>query len=93
MGSLKATVLESSSGSSVLVTLKVDGAVGADQGGCVRVPAANCGIVGIKPTFGLGPYTDSGSNEPTNDHLGPMISTVAENALLLQAIAGYDTMR
>lgn len=44
----------------------------------------------MKPTFGLGLYTDSGSNKPTDDHLGPMTPTVAENALLLEAIAGYD---
>ncbi|KAJ4400373.1 hypothetical protein N0V91_008729 [Didymella pomorum] len=83
----------SSSGSGVLVALgEVDGAIGADQGGSIRVPAANCGIVGFKPTFGLVPYTGSGSNEPTNDHLGPMTRTVLENALLLEAIAGNDNI-
>jgi amidase len=54
------------------------------------VPAANCGIVGLKPTFGLIPYTACGSNEPTNDHLGPMTRTVLENACMLEAIAGND---
>lgn len=83
----------SSSGSGVLVALgEVDGAIGADQGGSIRVPAANCGIVGLKPTFGLIPYTGSGSNEPTNDHLGPMTRTVLDNALLLEAIAGNDNI-
>lgn len=83
----------SSSGSGVLVALgEVNGAIGADQGGSIRVPAANCGIVGLKPTFGLVPYTGSGSNEPTNDHLGPMTRTVLENALLLEAIAGNDNI-
>jgi amidase len=83
----------SSSGSGVLVALgEVDGAVGADQGGSIRVPAANCGIVGLKPTFGLVPYTASGSNEPTNDHLGPMTRTVLDNALFLEAIAGNDNI-
>jgi amidase len=83
----------SSSGCGVLVALgEVDGAIGADQGGSIRVPAANCGIVGLKPTFGLIPYTGSGSNEPTNDHLGPMTRTVLENALLLEAIAGNDNI-
>jgi amidase len=81
----------SSSGCGVLVALgEVDMAIGADQGGSVRIPACNCGIVGFKPTFGLVPYTGCGSNEPTNDHLGPMTKTVLENALLLQAIAGTD---
>lgn len=83
----------SSSGSGVLVALgEVDGAIGADQGGSIRVPAANCGIVGLKPTFGLVPYTGSGSNEPTNDHLGPMTRTVLENAVFLEAIAGNDNI-
>ncbi|KAH4860756.1 amidase [Parastagonospora nodorum] len=83
----------SSSGSGVLVALgEVDGAVGADQGGSIRVPAANCGIVGLKPTFGLVPYTASGSNEPTNDHLGPMTKSVLDNALFLEAIAGNDNI-
>jgi amidase len=83
----------SSSGSGVLVALgEVYGAVGADQGGSIRVPAANCGIVGLKPTFGLVPYTASGSNEPTNDHLGPMTRTVLDNAIFLEAIAGNDNI-
>ncbi|KAI8942012.1 hypothetical protein NX059_000120 [Plenodomus lindquistii] len=83
----------SSSGSGVLVALgEVDGAIGADQGGSIRVPAANCGIVGLKPTFGLVPYTGSGSNEPTNDHLGPMTRTVLDNAMFLEAIAGNDNI-
>lgn len=83
----------SSSGSGVLVALgKVWGSIGADQGGSIRVPAANCGIVGLKPTFGLVPYTGCASNEPTNDHIGPMTSTVHDNAVLLQAIAGTDNI-
>ena len=81
----------SSSGSGVLVALgEIDMSIGADQGGSVRIPATNCGLVGFKPTFGLIPYTGCGSNEPTNDHLGPMTRTVLDNALLLQCIAGND---
>ena len=83
----------SSSGSGVLVALgEVDGAIGADQGGSIRVPAANLGLIGFKPTFGLVPYTGCGSNEPTNDHLGPMTRTVLENAHFLEAIAGNDNI-
>jgi amidase len=83
----------SSSGCGVLVSLgEIDMAIGADQGGSVRIPACNCGIVGFKPTFGLVPYTGCGSNEPTNDHLGPMTKSVLDNALLLQAIAGTDNI-
>ena len=83
----------SSSGSGVLVALgEVDLSIGADQGGSVRIPATNCGLVGFKPTFGLIPYTGCGSNEATNDHLGPMTRTVLDNALLLQSIAGNDNI-
>ncbi|EMC96140.1 hypothetical protein BAUCODRAFT_23979 [Baudoinia panamericana UAMH 10762] len=83
----------SSSGSGALVSLgDADMSIGADQGGSVRIPATNCGIVGLKPTHGLIPYTGCGSNEPTNDHLGPMTRTVLDNALLLQAIAGTDNI-
>ena len=65
-------------------------AIGADQGGSVRIPAANCGIVGLKPTFGLVPYTGCASGEPTHDHLGPMTNSVMENAKVLEVIAGPD---
>jgi amidase len=85
----------SSSGSGVLVAIGpsnggVDYAIGADQGGSIRVPAAWCGLVGFKPTFGLIPWTGCSSNEPTNDHLGPMTRDVLSNALVLEAIAGTD---
>ncbi|KAI9655286.1 MAG: hypothetical protein M1821_005433 [Bathelium mastoideum] len=81
----------SSSGSAVLVALgEVDLAIGADQGGSVRIPAANSGCCGFKPTYGLVPYTGCGSGEPTHDHLGPMTNSVVENAKLLQVIAGPD---
>ncbi|KIV99603.1 uncharacterized protein PV09_08778 [Verruconis gallopava] len=81
----------SSSGCGVLVSLgEVDMAIGADQGGSVRIPACNCGIVGFKPTFGLIPYTGCGSNEASNDHLGPMTKTVMDCATLLSVIAGQD---
>ncbi|KAL2829400.1 amidase signature domain-containing protein [Aspergillus cavernicola] len=83
----------SSSGCGALVANgDVDMAIGADQGGSVRVPAGWCGLYGLKPTFGLMPYTGCGSNEPTNDHLGPMTRTVLDNALLLQATAGTDNI-
>ncbi|CAK7204866.1 hypothetical protein SEUCBS139899_007628 [Sporothrix eucalyptigena] len=81
----------SSSGSGALVAGgAVDMAVGADQGGSIRIPAGWCGLYGLKPTFGLVPYTGIGSNEPTNDHAGPMTRTVLDNAALLQAMAGND---
>lgn len=83
----------SSSGSGALVASGVvDMSIGADQGGSVRIPATNCGIVGLKPTFGLIPYTGCASNEATNDHLGPMSRSILDNAMLLQAIAGSDNI-
>jgi amidase len=81
----------SSSGSAVLVaTGEVDLAVGCDQGGSIRMPAAWCGIVGHKATYGLVPYTGAFPIERTIDHIGPMGRTVPEVALMLQVIAGAD---
>lgn len=53
-------------------------------------PASKQGLVGLKPTFGLVPYTGIVGLEPSLDHTGPMTRDVALNAALLQAIAGYD---
>jgi len=81
----------SSSGSGALVAAgEVDMSIGADQGGSIRVPAGWCGIYGLKPTFGLIPFTGCASNEQTNDHVGPMTRTLLDNALFLKAIAGND---
>jgi len=81
----------SSSGSGAAVAAGfVPGALGSDTGGSIRGPAALCGIVGLKPTYGLvsrcGVYTNSFSF----DHAGPMTWTVEDCAMLLQTIAGYD---
>ena len=81
----------SSSGSAALVAAgEVDMAIGGDQGGSIRMPASFCGIVGMKPTHGLVPYTGILGLDPTIDHTGPMTATVADNALLLEVIAGAD---
>jgi amidase len=81
----------SSSGSAALVAAgDVDMAIGGDQAGSIRIPASHCGIVGLKPTFGLVPYTGIGPLEMTIDTAGPMTKTVRDNALLLQVIAGPD---
>lgn len=83
----------SSSGSAVVVaTGEADMALGTDQGGSIRIPAAWCGIVGLKPTYGLVPYTGIMPIELTLDHVGPMTRTVRDNALLLKAVAGYDPL-
>jgi amidase len=81
----------SSSGSAALVAAgEVDMAIGGDQGGSIRIPAAYCGIYGMKPTHGLVPYTGIMPIELTLDHTGPMTATVRDNALLLEVIAGAD---
>jgi amidase len=81
----------SSSGSAALVAAGlVDMATGGDQGGSIRMPASNCGLVGHKPTWGLVPYTGAFPIEFTVDHVGPMTRTVADAALMLSVIAGPD---
>ncbi|MEI7713292.1 MAG: amidase [Rhodospirillales bacterium] len=66
------------------------GSLGSDTGGSIRNPAALCGLVGLKPTYGLvsraGVYTNSFSY----DHAGPLTWTAEDCAIMLQAIAGHD---
>ncbi len=66
------------------------GALGTDTGGSIRQPAAFCGIVGLMPTFGRVSTRGVIPLSPTLDHVGPMTRTVADAALMLQALAGYD---
>jgi amidase len=81
----------SSSGSGALLAAgEVDMAIGGDQGGSIRMPASFCGVYGMKPTWGLVPYTGVMPIETTIDHTGPMTRTVADNALLLEVLAGPD---
>ena len=81
----------SSSGSAALVAAgEVEMAIGGDQAGSIRIPAALCGIYGMKQTYGLVPYTGILSSVFHVDHAGPMTATVADNALLLEVIAGED---
>jgi amidase len=81
----------SSSGSAALVVAgEVDMAIGGDQGGSIRIPSSFCGAVGLKPTYGLVPYTGVFPIELTLDHTGPIARTAADAALLLEAIAGLD---
>ena len=78
----------SSSGSAALLAAgEVDMAIGGDQGGSIRIPAAYCGVYGMKPTHGLVPYTGIMPIEITLDHAGPMTSNVSDNALLLEVLA------
>jgi amidase len=81
----------SSSGCAALVASgAVDLAIGGDQGGSIREPAAFSGIYGMKPTRGLVPYTGAFPVELTLDHLGPMTASTADNALFLEVLAGAD---
>ena len=81
----------SSSGCGALVGAgEVEMAIGGDQGGSIRMPACWSGCYGMKPTHGLVPYTGIMPIEATIDHTGPMTMTVADNALLLEVIAGPD---
>lgn len=66
------------------------GAIGSDTGGSIRIPASCCGIVGMKPTFGRVSKRGAVPLSWTLDHLGPMTRTAEDNAILLNAISGYD---
>src|SRR5579863_1075408 len=56
----------------------IDLTIGGDQGGSIRIPASFCGVVGLKPTHGLVPYTDILGIDPTIDHIGPMARKAAD---------------
>src|SRR5207244_5644182 len=66
------------------------GALGSDTAGSIRQPAAYCGIVGLKPTYGLVSTRGVIPLAWSLDHAGPMTRTVADAAIMLQALAGYD---
>ena len=66
------------------------GATGTDTGGSIRGPAACCGIVGLKPTWGRVSIRGIYPNAVSLDHAGPMTRTARDAGLLLGAMAGYD---
>jgi aspartyl-tRNA(Asn)/glutamyl-tRNA(Gln) amidotransferase subunit A len=81
----------SSGGSgAALAASMVLGAPGGDTSGSIRNPASTCGVVGLKPTFGLVSRYGVVPISWTLDHLGPMATTVEDTAILLKAMAGYD---
>src|SRR5262245_58213600 len=79
----------SGSGAALAAGLTV-GALGSDTGGSIRGPAAFCGIVGLKPTYGRVSRAGVVTLSWTLDHTGPMTRTVEDCALMLQALAGHD---
>lgn len=66
------------------------GAIGTDTAGSIREPAALCGVVGLKPTYGRVSAWGVIPLSWSLDHVGPIAATVADAAVILQAIAGFD---
>jgi aspartyl-tRNA(Asn)/glutamyl-tRNA(Gln) amidotransferase subunit A len=68
------------------------GALGTDTGGSIRTPASFCGIVGLKPTYGLVSIRGIIPLTLSLDHCGPLTRTVEDAAMLLNALTGYDKL-
>src|SRR5438270_2049062 len=67
-------------------------ALGSDTGGSVRNPASACGIVGLKPTYGLVSRRGVAPLAFSLDHIGPLTRTVTDNTLMLDVVAGHDPL-
>jgi aspartyl-tRNA(Asn)/glutamyl-tRNA(Gln) amidotransferase subunit A len=81
----------SSSGSAAAVAAAlVAGAIGSDTGGSIRLPAAACGVVGLKPTYGRVSRAGVMPLSWTMDHIGPLAATVTDAALVFSIMAGHD---
>jgi aspartyl-tRNA(Asn)/glutamyl-tRNA(Gln) amidotransferase subunit A len=82
----------SSGGSAAAVSASlIYGSVGTDGMGSVRMPSAYCGVVGLKPTYGLvSRFGELPPTSSTNDHLGPIAKDVRDAAILLNLLAGHD---
>jgi aspartyl-tRNA(Asn)/glutamyl-tRNA(Gln) amidotransferase subunit A len=77
------------SGAAVAASLAC-AAIGTDTGGSIRIPAAACGVVGLKPTYGRVSKAGVFPMSYLFDHVGPLAHTVEDAAIMLGAIAGYD---
>ena len=83
----------SSGGSAAAVSAELCfGALGTDTGGSIRTPASYCGVVGLKPTYGLVPIRGIIPLTFSLDHCGPITRTVEDAALMLNHLAGYDKL-
>ncbi|MBI4233727.1 MAG: Asp-tRNA(Asn)/Glu-tRNA(Gln) amidotransferase subunit GatA [Chloroflexi bacterium] len=81
----------SSGGSGAAIAARTDlASLGSDTGGSIRLPAAVCGVVGLKPTYGRVSRHGVVPLSWSLDHAGPLTRTAADAALVLQAIAGHD---
>ena len=80
----------STSGAAGVAAGECDTVIATDQNGSTRAPSSWCGCVGMKPTFGLVPYTGISSSESCLDHVGVISNSVAKNAKVLESIAGVD---
>jgi aspartyl-tRNA(Asn)/glutamyl-tRNA(Gln) amidotransferase subunit A len=65
-------------------------ALGSDTGGSIRIPAALCGTVGLKPTFGRASRVGVASLSWSLDHVGPLTRNVIDSALVMAVMSGYD---
>ncbi|SEB73573.1 amidase [Paenibacillus sp. GP183] len=81
----------SSSGSAAAVAAGIGyGSIGTDTGGSIRIPASYCGVVGLKPTYGLVSAFGVFPLSWSLDHAGPITRSVQDAAVFLDAMAGYD---
>jgi len=91
--SLDRTTGGSSGGSAAAVSTDLCfGALGTDTGGSIRTPSSYCGVVGLKPTYGLVPIRGIVPLTLSLDHCGPIVRSVEDAALLLNHLAGYDKL-